>query len=726
MKSIRLEKDSDNIIHLILDNPNASANVMDRDFAESLHEARERLEKDDYTGIIVRSAKSTFFAGGDLNWLYKARREEAGEFFEYCESLKADLRWLETQGKPVVAAINGAALGGGWELALSCHHRVALDDRGVKIGLPEVTLGLLPGGGGCVRMSRLLGLQDALPYLLEGKQVSARQALEAGLIHQTANSPEELLEHARAFILANAEIQQPWDRPGYRMPGGDATYSPNTQAKNAQLLMVAPAMLQQKTQGCLPAPEAILAAVIEGAEVDFDTATRIESRYFVELTCGQVAKNMIGTFWFGLNAIKAGASLPEGALDLLSARGRETAPIGRIGILGAGMMGSAIAYACASKGVDVMLKDVSLEVAEKGVGYAEKSLQKRLQQGRTDKTAMHEILTRIQPTGNPQDLQGCELVIEAVFENRELKAQVTREAEAQLEDSAIFASNTSTLPITGLAQASQRPQNFIGLHFFSPADKMPLVEIIRGEQTDDLTLARAFAFVLQIGKTPIVVNDRRGFFTSRVFGCFTNEGIAMLGEGVIPATIENAAALAGFPVGPLAVSDEVSLTLMGKIRQQTVTDLQREGKRAPSHPADKVIDHMLELGRAGKAAGGGFYSYPEGGKKLLWAGLAKEFPLAEQPPVEDVKERLLFIMAIETLRCYEEKVLRNVREANIGSLFGIGFPTWTGGALQYINQCGPAEFERRARQLAEHYGERFAPPQMLQEMAESNRALTDG
>ncbi|MFC6977817.1 3-hydroxyacyl-CoA dehydrogenase NAD-binding domain-containing protein [Microbulbifer taiwanensis] len=646
----------------------------------------------------------------------RGKKEDAEEFFNYCESLKADLRWLETQGKPVVAAINGAALGGGWELALSCHHRIAVDDRSVKIGLPEVTLGLLPGGGGCVRMPRLLGMQNALPYLLEGKQVGAQQALEAGLIHQTAKDADELLEQARAFILANAEtaVQQPWDKPDYRMPGGDAK-----NPRNAQLLIVAPAMLQQKTKGCFPAPEAILATVVEGSQVDFDTATRIESRYFVELTCGQVAKNMIGTFWFGLNAVKAGASLPQGARDI------ESSPIGRIGILGAGMMGAGIAYACASRGIEVVLKDVSIEAAQKGRGYAEQSLQKRLQRGRIDEAGVQAILSRIQPSDSAADLKGCELIIEAVFEDRELKAQVTREAEAQLEESAIFASNTSTLPITGLAQASARPQNFIGLHFFSPADKMPLVEIICGEQTDDATLARAFAFVLQIGKTPIVVNDSRGFFTSRVFGCFTNEGIAMLGEGVNPATIENAAALAGFPVGPLAVSDEVSLTLMSRIRQQTINDLQREGEQAPSHPADKVIDHMLELGRAGKAAGGGFYSYPEGAKKHLWSGLAKEFPSGEQPAPEDVKERLLFVMALETLRCYEEQVLRSVRDANIGSIFGIGFPPWTGGALQYINQYGPKEFVQRARQLADNYGERFTPPQTLREMAETNLPLTD-
>jgi len=716
MKSIRLEKDSDNIVHLIMDNPNASANVMDRDFTDSLQAVVEELQQQDYAGIIVRSAKKTFFAGGDLKSLYAAEKEEAETFFAACESLKAKLRWLETQGKPVVAAINGTALGGGWEIALSCHQRIALDDKALKIGLPEVTLGLLPGGGGCVRMPRLLGIQNALPFLLEGKQVGVKQALEAGLIQQTASDKDELLKKARDFIRDNSSTQvlQPWDQPNYRMPGGDAK-----NPKNAQLLMIAPAMLEKKTHGCLPAPEVILATVVEGAQVDFETATRIESRHFVELTCGQVAKNMIGTFWFALNDLKAGASLPQ------AARNQETQPIRKIGILGAGMMGSAIAYACASKGVEVVLKDVSMEAALIGKGYAEKSLQKRLQRGRTDEGRMQAILSRIQPTDNAAELAGCELVIEAVFEDRELKARVTSEAERQLSDNAIFASNTSTLPITGLANASSRPKNFIGMHFFSPADKMPLVEIICGEETSEETLAQAFAFVLQIGKTPIVVNDSRGFFTSRVFGCFTNEGIGMLSEGVNPATIENAASLAGFPVGPLAVSDEVSLTLMGRIRQQTINDLQREGKTVPSHPADAAIDHMLELGRAGKAAGGGFYSYPEAGKKHLWSGLQEEFPPTEQPSLQDIKERLLFIMAIETLRCYEEKVLRSVRDANIGSIFGIGFPPWTGGALQYINQYGVAKFAQRAQQLAESYGGRFAPPAVLITLAESRKNLED-
>ncbi|WHI45225.1 3-hydroxyacyl-CoA dehydrogenase NAD-binding domain-containing protein [Microbulbifer sp. VAAF005] len=716
MKSIRLEKDDHNIVHLIMDNPNASANVMDRDFTESLSAAVQQLKQQEFSGIIVRSTKNTFFAGGDLKSLYAAKIEEAKPFFESCESMKANLRWLETQGKPVVAAINGTALGGGWEIALSCHQRIVIDSTAIKLGLPEVTLGLLPGGGGCVRMPRLLGIQESLPYLLEGKQVRPQQALKAGLVHQLVTSESELLEKAVSYIRENSEqpVAQPWDQPDYRMPGGDAK-----NPKNAQLLMIAPAMLEKKTKGCLPAPESIMATVVEGSRVDFETATRIESRHFVGLACGQVAKNMIGTFWFALNEVKAGASLPAAARD------HKTSPMQKIGILGAGMMGSAIAYACASKGVDVVLKDVSMEGALAGKQYAEKSLQKRLQRGRITEDKVNQILSRITPTDSNTDLADCELVIEAVFEDRELKRKVTQEAEAQLPKNAVFASNTSTLPITGLAQASDRPQQFIGLHFFSPADKMPLVEIICGEQTSDETLAQAFAFVLQIGKTPIVVNDSRGFFTSRVFGCFTNEGIGMLSEGVNPATIENAAALAGFPVGPLAVSDEVSLTLMSRIRQQTINDLQKEGKPAPTHPADGVIDRMLEVGRAGKAAGGGFYTYPEGGKKHLWSGLEKEFPAKEALPIEDVKERLLFIMALETLRCYQEDVLRSVRDANIGSIFGIGFPPWTGGALQYISQFGLKAFTQRAQQLADAYGDRFAPPAILLDLAESGKALAD-
>ncbi|WP_417347642.1 3-hydroxyacyl-CoA dehydrogenase NAD-binding domain-containing protein [Ferrimonas sp.] len=704
MSSIRIELESDGILHLVLDRSGASANLMDRAFAEDLAETVSAIQEMDYKGIILRSAKSTFFAGGDLGQIAQVTRESAGPFYDMVESIKASLRALETGGKPVVACIGGAALGGGWELALACHHRIALNSKGVRIGLPEVTLGLLPGGGGVARTVRMFGLQQALPLLTEGRQFSPAEALEAGLVHQLADSEQGMLQAAREYIQAHPQVAQPWDEKGYRLPGG----SPSS-PKVAQMLAVAPAMLRKKTKGVLPAPEAILCAMVEGAQVDFDTACRIESRYFVELVCSQQVKNLINTFWFELNAIKAGAGRPE---DVSPSK------VTRVGVLGAGMMGAGIAYAAASRGIEVVLKDVSLAQAHKGKAYSEALMAKRVQRGRSSEAQAQQLLERIVPTESVAELAGCELVIEAVFENRDLKAKVTREAEAVLADTAMMASNTSTLPITGLAQASRQPQNFIGLHFFSPVDKMPLVEIICGQQTSPESLARAYDFVLQLGKTPIVVNDSRGFFTSRVFGTFTNEGIAMLAEGVAPAAIENAAWLAGFPVGPLAVSDEVSLTLMEKIRNQTVADLAEEGSAASPKEADPVIDRMLELERAGKAAGRGFYDYPKGEKKRLWNGLAGYFPQAEvQPDVQELKERLLFIMAVETVRCMEEGVLNHRRDADVGSIFGIGFPAWSGGAIQFIDHLGPKAFVARADQLAENYGERFRVPDGLRARA---------
>ncbi|WP_028114922.1 3-hydroxyacyl-CoA dehydrogenase NAD-binding domain-containing protein [Ferrimonas kyonanensis] len=708
MNSLRIEQDHNGIAHLILDRQGASANLMDEQFAADLAQAVVQLQQMTYCGIIVRSAKSTFFAGGDLGKIAEVTAETSQPFFAMVESIKASLRALETGGKPVVACINGAALGGGWEVALACHHRIALRHKSVKLGLPEVTLGLLPGGGGIARTVRLFGLQAAMPLLTEGKQFGAEKALKAGLLHELADGEQAMLAQASAFIQANEQSCQPWDVKGYRLPGGH----PNS-PKLAQMLAVAPAMLKLKTKGVLPAPEAILSAMVEGAQVDFDTACRIESRYFVSLVTSQVAKNLINTFWFQLNDIKAGASRPDGI---------EAATVSKLGVLGAGMMGAGIAYAAASRGIEVVLKDVSLANAHKGKAYSEALLAKQLQRGRITAEQQAQTLARIHPSEQAADLGGCELVIEAVFEQRQLKARVTQEAERHLPQEAVFASNTSTLPITGLAEASERPGQFIGLHFFSPVDKMPLVEIICGEQTDSATLAKAYDFVLQLGKIPIVVNDSRGFFTSRVFGTFTNEGIAMLGEGVSAAAVENAAFLCGFPVGPLAVSDEVSLTLMEKIRNQTIADLADEGITQLPKAGDATIDRMIELERPGKLAGQGFYDYPPEGKKRLWSGLKAQFyrPQA-QLPLQEIKDRLLFIMAIETARCYEEQVLTSSGDANIGSIFGIGYPAWTGGALQFINQYGLGRFVARADELAECYGDRFLVPDSLRARADANQ-----
>jgi len=721
MNSVIYEKDQHNIVHLILDKPNAGANLMDNEFTDSLTAAVEKLSQDDYAGVIFRSAKSTFFAGGNLDDLFTTKKDNAAALYDMINRLKLAMREIETQGKPVVACINGAALGGGWELALSAHYRISLKkdalNKGVILGLPEVTLGLLPGGGGIIRMTRLLGVQAAMPFLLEGKQFKPEKGLELGLINEIVDSPEAMLESAINWIKENPTATQPYDVKGSKVPGGKPKH-PGL----AKMLPIAPAMIRAKTKGTLPAPESIIAVMVEGLQVDIDTAMRIESRYFVELVCSQVAKNMIGTFWYQMNEIKAGAARPKNI---------ERKKVKKLGILGAGMMGAGIAYSSAMKGIEVVLKDVSLESAEKGKAYSKNIVDKKLNKGHLSQDKHDALLNNILPTDNAQQLAGCDLVIEAVFENRELKASVTQEAEAQLSTQAIFASNTSTLPITGLAQASKRPENYIGLHFFSPVDKMPLVEIICGEKTSDETLALAYDYVQQIGKTPIVVNDSRGFYTSRVFATFANEGIAMLGEGISAAAIENAAFLSGFPVGPLSVTDEVSLTLLEKIRKQTILDMEAEGKEYIHHPAESTVDKMVSLQREGKLAGAGFYSYADkelakGSKKQLWSGLKDTFEQANKTiDLQEIKDRLLYIQAIETVRCLEENVLTSVRDANIGSIMGIGYPVWTGGILQFINQTGLPAFIERAEHLHATCGEHFRVPTLLKQMANDKLTFKD-
>ena len=484
------------------------------------------------------------------------------------------------------------------------------------------------------------------------------------------------------------------------------------QISPAQMLAIAPAMLRDKTKGCYPAPEAIMAAAVEGAQVDVDTALTIESRYFTYLATGQISKNMIGTFWHGLNAIKAGASRPKDVAKWQASK---------VGVLGAGMMGAGIAYSTAIKGIPVVLKDVSVENAEKGKAYSQKLLDKKVSQGRMTAEKRDQVLSLITATASAEDLKGCDLIIEAVFENQELKAKVTQEAEVFLVDGGVMASNTSTLPITGLANASKDQANFIGLHFFSPVDKMQLVEIIKGKNTSAETLAKAYDYVQQIGKIPIVVNDSRGFFTSRVFGTFVQEGLRLLHEGVHPARIEMAALKAGMPVGPLAIQDEVALTLSEHVANETRKALQAEGKDLPRSGADDVIQTMIHtFDRKGKAAGAGFYDYPESGKKHLWEGLShwkKDVDISEQEMID----RFLFVQSLDTLRCYEENVLESVIDANIGSIFGIGFAPWTGGAIQFLNQYGLDQAVQRANELEAKYGERFKAPQRLVESVPSGQ-----
>ena len=709
MKTIRYETDGDRIVTLTFDAPGAAVNTMSVEWQSDFEAAVARLqqEKDAIAGVIVASAKSTFFAGAELKELVQATAKDGPRIFESVERMKKSFRALEKLGKPVVAAINGSALGGGWEIALAAHCRIVLDDPKIQLGCPEVTLGLLPGGGGVVKLTRLLGLQAAFPYLMEGRLLRPQEAAGLKLIHGLAANRDDLFRMAREWIRANPAPLQPWDDDKYRMPGG-APSSPQV----SQMLAIAPAMLVEKTRGLYPAPEAIMSIMVEGAYVDFDTAMRIESRYFARIATGAVAKNMISAFFFNLNAIKSGASV-KGLRPSDAPRWKAA----KVGILGAGMMGGGIAWASASRGIPCVLKDVSQEKADAGKSYSEKLLAKR------KRADAGEILGRIQPTARAEDLRGCDLIIEAVFEKRELKAQVTREAEPMLAPGGIFASNTSTLPISGLASASVKPENFIGLHFFSPVDKMKLVEIIKGTKTSPETLARAYDYVLQIDKTPIVVNDSRGFYTSRTFGTFVQEGCAMLAEGIPAAVIENAARFAGMPVGPLAVIDETSMSLSVHVMEQTIADLKAEGKPLPPpHPGQDVIVRMVkEFKRPGRAAGAGFYDYPKDGRKSLWPELAKIFG---KPGVaydfEELKERILYRQAIETARCLEEGVLTTAHDGNIGSIFGIGFPAWTGGALQYINHIGAAKFVQRANELAKKYGERFAPPGITGEsMAQS-------
>jgi 3-hydroxyacyl-CoA dehydrogenase / enoyl-CoA hydratase / 3-hydroxybutyryl-CoA epimerase len=699
-KTIRYEL-ANGIATITFDEQGSPVNTMCLQWQDDLDAIAAQVAQDkaQLKGIVLASAKSTFFAGADLKGVMRSTAADGPRVFKEIERIKRNFRTIETQGVPVVSCLNGAALGGGWEVALVGHHRIAVNNPKIQFGLPEITLGLIPGGGGITKMTRVLGLMAAQPYILESKLFGPEEALKIGVVHDLVATPEELMPKALAFIEAAQgkpeAAQHVWDRKDYKMPGGTPS-----NPKIAGMLSVAPAVLKQKTRGLYPAPEAALAAMVEGAMVDFDTAMRVESRYLAGLMTGNVARNMINTFFFNLNAIKGGQSRPK---DVPRYQPK------KVGVLGAGMMGSGIAYAQASKGIATVLKDVSAEAAEKGKSYTAKLTQKRVDKGQMSAEKQQGILNLITPTASAADLKGCDLIIEAVFEQRELKAMVTKESEPMLAEGGFFASNTSTLPISGLAQASAKPAKFVGIHFFSPVDKMKLVEIIRGKDTDDETIARAYDYVQALGKLPIVVNDSRGFYTSRTFGTFVMEGAAMLGEGIPAPVIENAAMQAGMPVGPLAVLDETALSLSVHVLEQTRIDFQKEGQRYVATPGETLVEHMVKQHhRSGRAAGGGFYDYPEGGKKQLWPQLKTLF---EKPGVawelQDVKDRLLYRQAVETARCLAEGVLTSVHDGNIGSIFGIGFPAWTGGALQFVFGMGIEAFEQRCAELAAKYGSGF-------------------
>jgi 3-hydroxyacyl-CoA dehydrogenase/enoyl-CoA hydratase/3-hydroxybutyryl-CoA epimerase len=703
---IRWETTDDGIVILTLDDPEQGTNTMNQRYIESITSTVDRLEREreTITGAVLTSAKDGFLAGADLKDLTAAseRAESIGEAaYQISQNMKAIFRRLERLGRPVVAALNGTALGGGFELSLACHHRIAVDRSDARFGLPEVTLGLMPGAGGTVRVTRMLGVTDALMnVLLQGQRMRPAQAHEQELIDALVSTQDELLPAALDWVRNNPSVAtQPWERPGYRMPGGRPS-----DLSLAAMLPSFPANLRKQLKGAnYPAPRAILSCVVEGAAVDVDTALRIESRWFATLVGSQVQRNMTQAFFFDLGYLNRGGSRPK---DVPASHVR------RVGVVGAGMMGAGIAYACARVGLDVTLIDVSLEAAERGKAYSRKLLDKAVTRGRSTVEKRNAFLGRITPTDDLSTLAGCDVVIEAVFEDLTLKRETFAKVAGIVGPDTLLASNTSSLPITSIAEGRT---NFVGLHFFSPVDKMPLVEIVRGKQTSDAALAGGYDLVRAIDKTPIVVNDSRGFFTSRVFGTYVMEGIALLAEGVPASSVEQAALQAGYPVGPLAVTDEVTLTLGRHVREEA----RKAGVDIPSHPADAVVDRMIDTyGRTGKSSGKGFYDYPEdGSSKRLWPGLADAFGATVPPPVEmrDMQERLLFIEVLESVRCLDEGVLTGTADGNIGSLFGIGFPAWTGGVLQFVETYpgGVHGFVARAQQLAQAYGPRFTPPDSL-------------
>ena len=697
---IHYQLDSQGIATLTWDMPGRSQNVINGESCAALFAAIEKAANDSAVkGILLTSAKPDFVAGGDLEWLLAA--DGAEELFARTMALHRTLRQLETCGKPVASALPGSALGGGLEIALATHYRVAADNAKARFGLPEVTLGLLPGGGGTQRLPRLIGIQNALPLLLEGKRLKAQDALKLGILNAVVPAGSEV-QAAHSWLLAqSAPVQQPWDAKGFRIPGG-AVSSPAVQ----QLLMAANAMLRAKTFGNYPAPEHIMSCVYEGLITDIDTGLKTEARYFVHAVLSPEAKAMIRSLFFSMNEANKLAARPSHV---------PTQKFSKVGVLGAGMMGAGIAYVTAKAGIQVVLIDASQEASERGKTYSQALVEKQVARGQLSQDKADALLARIHPTTDYALLQGAELVIEAVFEDRAIKADVTLQSEAVIAADAIFASNTSTLPISGLAQASARPANFIGLHFFSPVDKMPLVEVIVGKQTSQDTLARALDYVKAVAMTPIVVNDSRGFYTSRVFSTYVLEGLALLAEGVAPQLIESAGLQAGMPVGPLALTDEVSAELIVKIDKQTQADL---GAAYRARPGQEVARTIVELGRIGKKAGLGFYDYPQGAKKQLWSGLAQYFPVAAtQPTMDELVQRLILVQSVESARCMEEGVLTTARDADVGSILGWGFPPFRGGTISQIQGMGIQAFIAQCEQLAARHGERFSPPQLLRDMA---------
>lgn len=708
-ENLQIDVDADGIALIRISVQGRTINVWTSGFCRDLEAAVDMLaSRDDVCGIIVTSGKPNgFMAGGDIKdfaEIYERGLSPARAAQEYGRGSRV-LRTLETCGKPVAAAINGLALGGGLELALACHYRVLTDDSTVRVGLPEVSVGLLPGGGGTQRLPRLIGIAAALPLIVDGRQLSPEDALAAGVVHRTAPT-EQLISAARAWVFANPRAQAPWDVKGFRVPGDAGALAPHA----AITFGMGTARVRRDTLDNLPAPLAALSAIYEGTQLPIDRALSIENKYFGKLLVSVVARNLMRTMFIHRGAARKLAGRPKAV---------PRRPARKLAVLGGGMMGSGIAQVAATAGMEVVLTDIDQQSAERGKARLVAAWERESAGTRPDADEIARRAARVHPSADLRQLDGCEFVIEAVFEDRATKAVLMDRVASVLgnrPEHFVWASNTSTLPIGGLAKNWPQPSQVIGLHFFSPVPRMELVEVVVGGRTSPETLARALDLVARLGKTPIIVSDSPGFYTSRIFCAYIDEGMAMLAEGVSPALIENAARQAGFAAGPLAVTDEVSLDLQRSVIEQAIADALPE--RFQRRHAHAVIAHMNQLGRLGRKTGGGFYTFPPEGRKHLWPGLADAYPAApEQPPVDDVKMRLLAIQALEAARCLEEGVVRTAADADLGAVLGLGYPKWTGGTLSYVDTFGLDDFVSLCDGLARRHGERFQPTPWLRERA---------
>ncbi len=716
--AIRYDLDDDGIAILTIDVPGQSMNVIGAEFLSDLGKLIQALAGDAAVkGAVIASGKpSGFMAGMDLKametMLLPAEGEalDMGTLFTRVFELNRILRQLETCGKPVACAIEGTCVGGGFELALACHRRIVGDNPKTQLGLPEALLGLFPGGGGSQRMPRITGVQTALMYMLQGKLFSPTEGAALKLIDEVVPAGTAL-DAAKAWVEANPSAHaQPWDVKGFKVPGGGNAMNPNF----VQTFVGAMPMTAKETQHNINGPVALLSAVYEGLQLPMDHAIRVESKYFAKVLADPQARNMVRTLFVNKQAAERGARRPAGVAP---------APTKKLAMLGAGMMGAGIATVSAQAGMEVMLLDRDMASAEKGKAHVEAELQKRVARGKMTADKMAEVLARVTPVTDVADLKGSDFVIEAVFEDVAIKAEMTKKVEAVLGADTIFGSNTSTLPITDLAKAWSKPENFIGIHFFSPVEKMPLVEIILGKETGERALAKAMDFVAQIRKTPIVVHDSRGFYTSRCFSTYVTEGTQMLGEGVNPALIENVGKQLGMPVGPLAVSDEVSIELGHKILTSTRKAM---GDTYVPSLADDVVEKMVvDLGRFGRKNGKGYYDYPsDGGQKRLWPGLADQWrPRDDQPTAAEVRERLLYRQLVECARCYEEGVLTAPEDGDIGAIFGWGFAPYTGGPFSHMDTIGIARVVETLDRLAQEHGNRFTPTAQLRAMAKDSKGF---